>query len=210
MKNNHLRILLGGLLILAGALFIGQNFNVIPSAWGVIWGFFFGVAGAAFLYAFTTDRSQWWTLIPGVVLLGLMVLILGDTFFPRFTNVLGGSIFLGAIAVSFWAVYLVNREFWWAIIPAGVLTTLAVVAGADAYIVGDVGWIFLVGLGLTFALVGVLPTPNGRMTWAFIPAGVLFLLGLFTSSSLLPYINYIWPFALILLGGYFIVRTFRA
>lgn len=209
MKYTNLRILWGGLLILAGALFMAQNFNIIPDAWRIIWGIFFGIAGGAFLYAYTTDRSQWWPLIPGIALLGLMVLILGDAFFPRFTDDLGGSIFLGAIGLSFWAVYLVNREAWWAVIPAGVMTTLAIVAGLDSF-VRDSGWIFLVGLGLTFALVGVLPTPAGRMTWAFIPAGVLLVLGLFTSSSLTPFLNYIWPAALIILGGYFILKNIRS
>lgn len=209
MKNFDLRVLVGGLLILVGGLFMAQNFLNIPNAWGIIWGVLFGIGGAAFLYAFSTDNSQWWALIPGMALLGLMILILGDSLFPRMTNYLGGSIFLGAIALSFWVVYLVNREAWWAVIPAGVLTTLAIVAGIDPF-VRDSGWIFLVGLGLTFAVVGILPSPSGRMTWAFIPAGILLVLGLFTSNWMVHYINFIWPVALIVLGGFFIFRTFRS
>lgn len=209
MKNFNLRMLWGVLLILAGILFLAQNFEIIPSAWGIIWGIFFGLAGAAFLYAYTTDHSQWWALIPGMALVGLMLLVFGDSLFPKMTNYLGGSIFLGAIAFSFWAIYLVNREMWWAVIPAGALTTLALVAGIDPF-VRDSGWIFLVGLGLTFAIVGILPAPTGRMTWAFIPAGILLVLGLFTSAALMNYLDYAWPIALILLGGYFIFRTFRA
>ena len=208
MKTFNNRILWGSLLILAGVLFMAQNFNFIPNAWGIVWGLFFGIAGGVFLFAFSTDRSQWWTLIPGLALFGLMLLILGDAFFPRFTDNLGGSIFLGAIGLSFWAVYLIKREAWWAVIPAGILTTLAIVAGVDPF-VRDSGWIFLVGTGLTFALVGVLPTPNGRMTWAFIPAGVLLVLGLFTSAFLFPYISFIWPVVLIGFGGYLVLRNMR-
>jgi len=209
MKRLDLRILWGSLLILAGVLFMLQNLSVIPSAWGVIWGLFFGIAGAVFLYAFMSDRTQWWTVIPGITLLGLMVLVLADQFFPNFENIWGGGIFLAGIALSFWLVYLVNREAWWAIIPAGVLTTLAIVAMLDSFAV-DSGWIFLIGLGLTFALVGILPTPQGRMTWAFIPAGILLFLGVLTASPLVPLINYIWPVALIILGGYFIFRNIRS
>ncbi len=208
MKFFDNRILWGGLLILAGGLFMMQNLNVIPNAWGAIWGLFFGIAGGAFLYAFVSDRSQWWTVIPGITLLGLMVLVLADQFFPSFENLWGGGIFLGGIALSFWVVYFVNREAWWAIIPAGVLTTLAIVATLDNF-VNDAGWIFLFGVGLTFAIVGVLPTSQGNMTWAFIPAGIMLLLGFFTATPLYPVINYIWPVALILLGGYFIFRNFR-
>ncbi len=203
------RVLWGSLLILAGVLFMLQNLDVIPSAWGIIWGLFFGLAGAVFLYAFVTDRTQWWPVIPGFTLLGLMVLIVADQFFPDFENLWGGGIFLGGVGLSFWVVYLVNRQAWWAIIPAGVLTTLATITVLDSFKV-DAGWIFLIGLGLTFTLVGIEPTSQGRMTWAFIPAGILLLLGLLTASPLIPLINYIWPVALILLGGYFILRNFRA
>ncbi len=208
MRRFDQRILWGALLIFAGILFMLQNLNLISSAWGVVWGLIFGIAGGVFLYVFFSDRSQWWTVIPGITLMGLMVLIFAEQFFPNFENIWGGGIFLGGIALSFWVVYLVNREAWWAIIPAGVLTTLATVAILDSFI-GDAGWIFLIGLGLTFVLVGVLPTSQGQMTWAFIPGGILLLLGLFTATPLYSVINYIWPVALILLGGYFIVRNFR-
>ncbi len=208
MKFFDNRVLWGALLILAGGLFMLQNLDLIPSAWGVIWGMFFGIAGGVFLYIFFSDRTQWWTVIPGVTLLGLMVLVVADQFFPSFENIWGGSIFLGGIALSFWLVYLVNREAWWAIIPAGVLSTLAAVAVLDEFM-DDAGWIFFIGLGLTFILVGVLPTSQGQMTWAFIPGGILLLLGLFTATPLYSVINYVWPVALILLGGYFVVRNFR-
>jgi len=208
MKFFDNRVLWGALSILAGGLFMLQNLDLIPSAWGVIWGMFFGIAGGVFLYIFFSDRTQWWTVIPGVTLLGLMVLVVADQFFPSFENIWGGSIFLGGIALSFWLVYLVNREAWWAIIPAGVLSTLAAVAVLDEFM-DDAGWIFFIGLGLTFILVGVLPTSQGQMTWAFIPGGILLLLGLFTATPLYSVINYVWPVALILLGGYFVVRNFR-
>ena len=208
MKLLENRALWGALLIIAGGLFMLQNLDLIPSAWGMIWGIFFGLAGGVFLYIFLSDRTQWWPVIPGITLLGLMVLIVADQFFPRFENIWGGSIFLGGIALSFWIVYLVNRETWWAIIPAGVLSTLAAVAVLDEFM-DDAGWIFFIGLGLTFILVGVLPTSHGQMTWAFIPGGILLLLGLFTATPLYSAINYIWPVALILLGGYFVVRNFR-
>jgi len=208
MKLSNFRVLWGSLLILAGALFMAQNLNLIPSAWGIIWGLFFGIAGGVFLYAFSTDRSQWWTLIPALALFGLMLLIIGDAYLPRFTDELGGSVILGAIGLGFWVVYLVKRDAWWAVIPAGILTTLAIVAAVDPF-VHDSGWIFLVGMGLTFAIVGILPTPGGRMTWAFIPAGILLALGVFTSAFLLPYLNYIWPVILIGFGGFVVIKNMR-
>ena len=122
---------------------------------------------------------------------------------------LGAIVMLG-IGLSFWLIYGINRENWWAIIPGGVLVTLAVVAGVDPY-VGDNagGGIFLLGLGLTFALLGVLPSPQGRMQWAFIPAGIILVIAFFLLSPLLPLLKFLWPVALIILGGYFILRNFR-
>ena len=209
MKRFDLRILWGGLLIFAGGLFLLQEMNLIPSAWDLIWAGLFGVGGCVFLYAYWTDRSQWWPLIPGLGLLSLGALILINEILPGADWV--GAIFLGGIGLSFWLIYALNRDNWWAVIPGGVLMTLAVVAGVDPFVSGDAGGgIFMLGLSFTFGLVGLLPNRQGKMTWAFIPAGVLFLLGIFLITPLLPLLNFIWPAALILLGVYFILRNLRS
>jgi len=73
----------------------------------------------------------------------------------------------------------------------------------------ETGGIFFIGLGLTFALVGLLPAPRGRMRWAFIPALVLLVMGLLIFAAAEQFINYLWPVALILVGLYLVFRTFR-
>lgn len=207
MKRFDFRILWGGLLILAGLMFLLQQVNLIPDAWGLIWALVFCVAGVVFLMAFWSDRSTWWPLIPGMGLLSLGVLMLVEEFFPG--NDWAGAIFLGGIGVSFWIIYLMNRENWWAVIPGGVLVTLATVAGIEPFVGGDVGGgIFMIGLSLTFFLVAVLPTAQGRMNWAFIPGVILLIIGIFLITPLLPLFSYVWPIALILVGGYFILRNF--
>lgn len=209
MKRFDLRILWGGLLILAGGLFLLQEMNLIPSAWDFIWAFVFGIAGCAFLLVYWTNRTQWWLLIPGLSLLSLGIFMLFEEILPGADWI--EAIFLAGIGLSFWLIYALNRENWWALIPGGVLVTLAVVAGIEPFVGGDLGGgIFMLGIGLTFVLIGVIPTPQGRMRWAFIPAVVLLFLGIFIVTPLLPLLKYIWPVALILLGGYFVLRNLRS
>ena len=190
----------GGVLILTGIMFLLQNLGILPGANLLI---AVGAAGLGLLFGglFLSQREQWWAIIPAIGLLALSALMLMDIFFPGAAETWGGSVFLGLIGLSFWSIYLTHREHWWAIIPGGVLLTLAVVAGLETFIQDEAitGGIFFFGMGITFLLVAALPNPMGRMTWALIPAGVLGLLGMsmiaFT-ANLIPYL-----FALILIGA---------
>jgi hypothetical protein len=123
MKRFDPRILIGTLLILAGALGFLQAFGFLQDASDLFWGIVFLGAGAVFLFLFASGFASggWWAAFPGFVLAGIGVLIL----LPDSLNDIGGAIFLGAIGLSFWAVYLTGRDRWWAIIPGGVLFTLA-------------------------------------------------------------------------------------
>jgi hypothetical protein len=130
-------------------------------------------------------------------------------FFPSLGN-LAGALFLAGISLGFWVIYLSNREFWWAIIPGGVLLTLSAVTATDDILVDDSGGgVFFIGLALTFLLVAWLAKPRENFWWAYIPAGVLFVLGVFLIGPLQSVFNYIWPVALILAGGLLLLRNFR-
>jgi hypothetical protein len=208
MKRIDVRILFGALLIGAGVLFLLQSLNIIPDAWDILWTAAFLVGGGIFLYVYFMDRAQWWALIPGVILVGLSGTIFLGIFFPD--SNLGGALFLGSASLGFWIIYLTNREFWWAIIPGGVLLTLAAISGLDDYISGDAGGgIFFIGLSLTFLLLALLAKPRQNFWWAYIPAGVLFVFGVFITGPLQSVFNYIWPVALILIGGILLFRNIR-
>lgn len=73
----------------------------------------------------------------------------------------------------------------------------------------ETGGIFFLGLGLTFLLVAIIPTPEGQMRWALIPAVILLVMGLLLTAALTQLINFIWPLALILLGLFLVLRAFR-
>ena len=91
---------------------------------------------------------------------------------PNSLEDFGGALFLGGIGLSFWYVYFTSRnERWWALIPAGVLTALAVMIVVAERYEDFGGAIFLGGIGLSFFAVYL--TDRVERWWALIPGGVL-------------------------------------
>jgi hypothetical protein len=208
MKNVNWRILVGVILLAYGVLFLLQSLNVLDVN-ALPWAVLVGAAGLTFLYVLFTDRNSWWAAIPGIILLSIAVMLLLSSVAPGVMDVAGGAIVLGGIALSFWVVYLMNVQFWWAIIPAGVMTTLAALTVVENTLRTDGGAIFFLGLAVTFGLLAVLPTGNTKMKWPWIPAAALLFMALIISVATSSMLNYFWPVALILGGGYLIYRTLR-
>ena len=105
--------------------------------------------------------------------LGALVLL------PESLEDIGGGLFLGGIALSFWYVYFTDRAGrWWAIIPGGVLTALSLLVFGSAYFEEYSGAIVLGGIGLTFFVLYL--TNASERWWALIPAGVLTTLAVVT------------------------------
>jgi hypothetical protein len=202
------RLLWGLLLIVAGGLFLLQNLGLFEAS-GLVWALLLGLGGVFFISVFIQSREHWWGLIPGITLLAIALLIFLDNFFPRAASIWGGGIVLGGIGLAFLGVYLANRANWWALIPMGVMVTLAGVTVMDEITGIDTAGLFFLGLGATFALVALLPAEGSQMRWAWIPAGVLLLLGLFLSVQAASLLGYIGPAVLILAGLYFILRAAR-
>lgn len=201
------RILWGSLLILGGVLFLLQNLGLFNLG-GIFWGLLFALAGVFFLSIFIQNQTNWWSIIPGFALMGIAAQIVLDQLAPQIANDIGGSIVLGATGLSFLFVYLADRQNWWALIPLGVLLTLAVVSSLDQITQIDTGGIFFLGLGATFALVALIP--KGIDTcWAWIPAVILIVLGIFVFAAAEALLTYLWPLALILVGVYMIYRSMR-
>ena len=118
-----------------------------------------------------------------------------------------GQVMAGIMWLSaFLLIFLVNLKNWWALIPAGVLFSLAAM-----FVLGfQSGGVFLIGLGLTFGILGFVPTEHGRMRWAFIPAAILILVGIFITLASYNLFALFWPLGLIA-GGvmiiYFVIKT---
>ncbi|MEN8172197.1 MAG: hypothetical protein ABFS03_04885 [Chloroflexota bacterium] len=210
MKRFDVRIIFGLVLIGGGFLFLLENLGVFSGGVGLLWTFILIGAGLTSLYVYASNRINWWALIPGFTLTAIGLSVGLDMIIPTLGNILGGGIILGGIGLSFWMVYLTNRDFWWAVIPAGVMTSLAIVATLDElFPASSTDGLFLVGLGLTFVLLGVLPGYERQLRWGFIPGGILIVIGLFTLPFMGSAFNIIWPAALIIAGGYIIFRNFK-
>lgn len=208
MNSNRGYMGLGILLLFAGTALLLQNLGVFgPTVTNLIWALLFGLGGLAFLLVFFFNRAHWWALIPGCTLLGLTVLV----GFGEQLGEAGGALFMAAIGLSFALIYAVRREHWWPIIPSGSLFSVAamILVGGAGPEGAALGVLFL-GMALTFLLVYLLAEARAQR-WALIPSGVLALMGvlsLFTLSGL-EAMNYIWPVALIVGGGYLLWRTAR-
>ncbi len=211
MKWSSWRYILGGALVLTGALTLLQVLGYFPTSGnvvGVLFAVLFGAIGISFLTLLRSGRQNWWAAIPGTILLALGLLILFGVFIPRLADRWGGPFFLAGISLAFWLVYIMTPQNWWAIIPGGVLLTLAAVAAipGDA---GDLGGaLFFLGMALTFFALWLIPVNGRRMTWPWIPAVVLAVLGLvvlFANTSLF---NFVWPVLLILGGLVLLARAY--
>ena len=205
IKNNW-RILLGGLLVIVGIASFLDSLNIIPFG-GLLWGVLFVFGGAAFIVYLFQNRKAWWAIIPGVVLIGLGLIILISSIFPNFQGEIGGFIFFIAISLAFWIVYLMNKNFWWAIIPAGVMASLAATILVDGLTKFNGGGVFLMGIALTFALLTVLPGLEGNRQWPLIPAGILFVVSLFAFFENFNLSSLVWAVILIVVGVFLVVRT---
>ena len=118
----------------------------------------------------------------------------------------GGPIFLALLSAGFLALFATNRKRWWAVIPGGVLATLALVDWAElAAPRMETGWLFFLGVAATFGFLYLRPDGGTRKRWAVWPAAIavgIALLDLLETSSG----GLVAPLALIGLGAFLFTR----
>lgn len=209
IDSKNSTMLWGLLLIALGSFFFLQATGILGALSSLFWTLVFAAGGAVFLYLFLTGlHDRWWAAIPGFTLMGLAAVIFYDKFAPPFFSDIGGAIFLGSIGIGFLAIFFTNRHLWWAVIPGGALMSVAGVVVASQF--GDwinPGSVLFIGLGLTFALLGLLSTYlNTNLRWAYIPAAVMLVMGLVVVTPFAGAANYIWALGLIAVGAFLVLR----
>ncbi len=173
---------------------------------------FLGMIGLSFVAIFVvTAVREWWALIPGFSMLGLAALVGLPAILPEFSGEVGVGIFLGMIGLSFVGILLVSKgREWWALIPGGALASVAAMIALIPFLRGEgaVG-VMMLGLAFTFALVALLAPREEPRRWAYIPAGILAVMGVLFVAAATRIAGYILPVALLLGGAYVIYRSMR-
>lgn len=200
-------VISGILMVAAGVLFLLGNLEIITVELDLIIGPIFGIGGLVFLVIFILDTDKWWALFPAFALIAIGVIIFMDEIMGVVADPWGGAVFLGLLGLAFILIYIFHQEHWWAIIPGGVLVTLAGVT-----LISDtdfVAGLFFLGLALTFGLIYFLPKPSGKSQWALYPAVILLAIGVLVTLGEANVLNYVWPLALLIAGGYVLFRSLK-
>ena len=205
--------ILGFLLVLIGALLLLQKMDFLQGTWeNVLWTVVAGAAGIYMLYLFIKARKRWWWIIFGSLLLGVMANQLLFLLVPQLGSELNDTILLSLLGLGFILVFFVNRTNWWAMVPGGFLVTLGLIALSENtdYLFVDSNVLLFFGLGITFFLLFLIPTPVGRLNWAAYFAIPLLLVGAyfaFMGEDLI--MQLAGPILIIVLGLFFIINTIR-
>ena len=203
MKLSRGPLLWGILLILGGLALLAQNFELFGPATGLVWGIALALGSLAFFVAYFTNRAAWWFLIPGFVLAGVVGTVVVSQYAGQ--GELAGGIVLWSVGLAFWAVYLAAPRQWWAIIPAGVNTTLGFMPVVANRVEGTaIAAILFVGLGLTFGLLYLLRERHERQTsWAVWPAAGC--LGMAVVLGVLGPLGRFWPAIFLIAPGLYLL-----
>jgi hypothetical protein len=171
---------------------------------------FLFLIGLSFFIVYWTNRTRTWALLVAYIML-VLSLAPAMASFGGDTAAYFGSVFLFAVALPFFVLYFRSGEYWWAIIPAGVTTVLAVIAGAAI-----AGWIrneqqggyanavLMFGLAVVFAVLWL----RHARDWAKVVSIVLAVLGV-ASIFFASYTEMFWPVAIILVGAYLLYTAMR-
>ena len=203
-KRGRTRLIWGGMLILLGLLLLAETLDWLGGLNVSFWSLILGAASLIFLTTFVNDRKQWWALIPGLVLLGVAAaVVLAEQ--DLVADHVVATIILAAVGLPFLLIYIIDRQHWWALIPA--FTMVGVAAGVFLEGAGTItgqataGFV-LGGISLGFLFVYVV---DRELWWALIPGGIMGLMAMI--FLLATAARFILPVAIILFGLLLLYRN---
>jgi hypothetical protein len=208
MKARSINLVWGIILILAGGLFLAQNLGYLDelplNTWVII---FAGLSLLFFVTYFINGVQAWGWLFPAFIFAGLTV-TMALTSVGVESDLLGVPVLIG-VALPFVAVFALNRrENWWALIPAWVLTMIALLIPITTQVSGDlVGVFVMLAIGLPFLVVYLV---NRNNWWALIPAGVMLLIAIIILISTQASGQFVAPLILLAIALPFFVVYLRS
>jgi hypothetical protein len=143
--------------------------------------------------------------LPGVILI-----LLGVIFIIGQRLGVGGEGVVAAIGLAFLIAFAFTRNYGF-LVPGGIMTGLGIGFVYQSHVEGG-GAPILLGLGLGFVSIYALDAAGRRAVrgwWPLIPGAVLTLVGLLSASGSQGWLGIVgqwWPLALILVGGYLLLR----
>ena len=189
-------------------LFLALTTLLVDSVGGEwVGSMFLFLIGLSFFVVYLNDRTRTWALLVAYIM-GVLSIAPALSSFGGDAAAYFGSVFLLAVALPFFVLYFRSTENWWAIIPAGVMTVLSIIAA-----LAIAGWIrnanqggyanalLMGGLAVTFAIVWL----RHAKDWARIVALVLAALAI-GSVFFVSYYEMVWP-VVIILGGVYLLYT---
>jgi signal transduction histidine kinase len=203
------RLIWGVALIAIGSFFLAQQMGLFGQLQLPFWAFASGLLGLIFLITFITDRQQWWSLIPGCILLGVAALIV-NTENEFITDQQASALFLFSIGLPFLLIYLFDRRQWWALIPGGILSVIALITFVSGGNVSGqtIAAILLFGLAAVFAVLRFATRANPYMGWATWVAIILAAIGALLLITGLQAAALVGPAILIGLGLILLARAY--
>jgi hypothetical protein len=154
--------LLGTALIGAGVLIVADRLGVFGALPSFVWVVVLFAAGAAVWNA-DSRKPRAWPRVPVFVAIGILAVVSAGRF--------AGVAALGFPAMAFLLVYRSSPRRWWALLPGGVLASVALmVAAEELFPRWDASPLMFLGFAGVFTLLYVLPVERGGQRWALIPA----------------------------------------
>ncbi len=196
-----------GLVLLAvSGMMLLNRLGALPSI-ALLWTVAFGGAGVALGRAVVTDQRRWWAAIPAGAAFGLAAVTAWSQL-PQHDDGVGGALVLAMVAAGFWVVYTRDRHRWWAVVPGGVLATLAVVVAMSSLTGGPlegtaIAAVLFLGLAGTSALTATRPTAGPHRGTTTLTAVLAAVSLAFAGSALLSVraLDYAGPAALAVTGA---------
>lgn len=212
MKLRKRNLTIGYLFIIGGILLLLNNLDLIYFDSDLLWGLAFITLGVAFLITYYRSSPK-----VGILIVGFTCLVIGVSIFlstiRTIPDELIGTLFLWSFSGIFITIHFQKSEYWWAIIPGGLLFVIGGIVLLEAFhlITDERLWfVFFSGTSLIFWYLFLIKNEKNRLGWAKYPAITItifsfFILSITWSSKIT---DILFPISIILLGIYLIMINF--